>query len=69
MKQLLIVLWIFWAQMFVVFGTTSIYFVRTSDLPRLAVSGPLFLLVLFAGWKLILRTRRDWNRVGDDSAI
>ncbi len=66
MRQLLVILWIFWAQMFFLFGTTSVYFVRTSDYARLAVSGPLFLLTLVLGWRLALRTRRDWNRPADD---
>jgi hypothetical protein len=69
MKQLLIILWIFWAQMFFVFGAPSVYFVRTSDYARLAVSAPLFLITLFLGWRLFLRTRRDWNRVSDDPAL
>jgi hypothetical protein len=69
MKQFLVILWIFWAQMFFVFGVPSIFFVRTGDYGRLAVSAPLFLIVLFLGWRLFLRTRRDWNRVSDDPAI
>jgi hypothetical protein len=66
MRQLLVVLWIFWAQMFFVFGVPSSYFIRTEDYARLAVSGPLFLLTLFLGWRLLVRTRRDWNRPADD---
>jgi hypothetical protein len=69
MKQLIVILWIFWAQMFFGFGATTTYFVRTSDYARLAVSGPLFLLTLFLGWRLYLRTRRDWHRPADDPVI
>jgi hypothetical protein len=66
MRHLLVVLWIFWAQMFFVFGVPSTYFIRTGDYARLAVSAPLFLLTLFLGWRLYVRTRRDWNRPADD---
>ena len=69
MKQLLIVLWIFWAQMFFVFGVPSIFFIRTGDYARLAVSAPVFVVVLFLGWKLYQKTRRDWSRSFDGPAI
>ncbi len=62
MKQLLIVLWVFWAQMAFVLGLPTAYFLRTGDFARLAVSGPLFLAALALGVLLLRKTRRDWSR-------
>lgn len=61
MKQLLILMWILWVNMLWVFGVPSIYLVRIGDW-RAAVSIPLFVVTLYAGWRLFLRSRREWQR-------
>jgi len=65
MKQLFVLLWVLWANMLWVFGVPSYYFlfVRHGDW-RALVSVPLLLLTLFAGWRLFLRSRREWRRSG-----
>jgi hypothetical protein len=61
MKQILLLLWILWANMLWVFGVPSIYLVRLGDW-RAGISVPLFLFTLYAGWRLYRRTRRDWRQ-------
>lgn len=61
MKQFLILLWVFWVQMMFVFGVPSVYFLRRGDWRGL-ISVPIFALLLFAGWRLLLRSRRDWHQ-------
>ncbi len=61
MKQFIILLWVLWAQMFWVFGVPSIYLVRIHDW-RAFVTIPLFIITLFAGWRLFLRTRKEWRQ-------
>lgn len=63
MKQLFILLWILWANLLWIFGIPSIYFVRLGYWQAFA-SVPLFLLTLFAGWRLFLRSRREWQQHG-----
>ena len=60
MRGLLVLFWVFWANMLFLFGVPTIYLLTIRDW-RAFVSGPILLLVLFAGWKLAERTRRDWN--------
>lgn len=62
MRSFLVLLWIFWANMLFIFGITTIYFLRIQYWGAF-VSGPLLLLVLYAGWKLLGKTRHDWNMV------
>lgn len=62
MKQFLALLWVFWVQMAIVFGLPSLYFLRTGDYTRLAISGPVFLLLLALGLGLVRKTRREWQR-------
>ncbi len=63
MKQLFILLWVFWANMLWIFGIPSYYFlfVRHGDW-RAFVSVPIFVFTLFAGWRLFLRSRREWRQ-------
>jgi hypothetical protein len=63
MKQMIILLWVLWAQMLWIFGIPSIYFVRIGDW-RAGVSIPLFVVTLYAGWRLWRRTRREWQQSG-----
>lgn len=60
MRGFFVLLWIFWANMLFLFGVPTIYLANIRDW-RVFVSGPILLVVLFAGWKLAERTRRDWN--------
>lgn len=60
MRSLLVLMWVFWANMLFIFGITTIYFVRIGYWGVL-VSGPALALLLVGGWKLVERTRRDWN--------
>ena len=63
MKQLFILLWVFWANMLWVFGIPSFYFLFLHHFSQWAfVSVPLFLFTLFAGWRLFLRSRREWRQ-------
>lgn len=62
MRGFLILLWIFWVNMAFVFGVTTVYFVRIINWRGL-ITAPIFALVLFAGWRLIGRSRREWNVV------
>lgn len=61
MKQIFVLLWIFWANMLWIFGIPSVYFIRLGDW-RAFISVPLFLFTLYCGWRLFLRSRREWQR-------
>lgn len=60
MKQFFVLLWILWFNLTFMFGITSIYFVRLADW-RAFITVPLLALVLFWGWRLVGRTRREWR--------
>ncbi len=65
MKQLFILLWVFWANMLWIFGIPSIYFLFLHHFsPWAFVSVPFFLFTLFAGWRLFIRSRREWQQSG-----
>ena len=61
MKQFLILVWIVWVQMLFVFGVPSVYFLRRGDWRGL-ISIPIFVVLLYAGWRLLQRSRRDWHQ-------
>ena len=63
MKQLFVLLWVFWANLLWIFGLPSLYFVRMGYWQAF-VSVPLFLSTLFAGWRLFIRSRREWQQSG-----
>lgn len=69
MKQFLAVLWVFWVQMAIIFGLPSLYFLRTGDYLRLAVSGPVFVVLLTLGVLLLRKTRREWSRPTGNPAV
>ena len=63
MKQLFILLWVFWANMLWIFGIPSYYFLFLHHYsPWAFVTVPVFLFTLFAGWRLFLRSRREWQQ-------
>ena len=61
MKQFLILMWVLWAQMLWVFGVPSYYFIDHGNW-RAFVSIPLFIVTLYFGWRLLVRTRREWQQ-------
>lgn len=63
MRGFIILLWIFWANLAFVFGSTTFYFVRIANWRGL-ITAPIFAVLLFAGWRLWTRSRRDWNALG-----
>jgi len=60
MRPFLILLWIFWANMLFMFGVTTVYFARVANWRGL-ISAPILAVVLYAGWRLWMRSRREWN--------